>query len=159
LREGLVRELVKRWSSPLVQTSRQQPRGFGGISLGHSPSPLLDLLLEDLEIELVGLNPKEIPRRTSHEDITSSISSRSKRLAHLRDVHLEGMPGRSESTFSPQRIDQAIGGYHLIGMQEEDGEESPLLRSSKGECLPLLPHLERAEDPELHPTILPLRAR
>jgi hypothetical protein len=41
-------------------------------------------------------------------------------------------------------------------MQEEDGEESPLLRSPKLESLPLLPHLEWAEDPELHPTTLPL---
>ena len=51
----------------------------------------------------------------------------------------------------PERIDQPVAGHDLVRIEQQHGEQGTLLRAAEVERLPVGDHLQRAEDPELHP--------
>jgi len=46
-------------------------------------------------------------------------------------------------------VDEAVGGDDLIGLEQQQREQAPLLEASQREGPTLAPDLERAKDPEV----------
>lgn len=70
------------------------------------------------------------------------------RLAEMRDVALEHVHRRLWRRVAPDLIDQPVGRDDLIRVQEEQRENSPLLRAAERERSPIRSDLERAQDVE-----------
>jgi hypothetical protein len=52
---------------------------------------------------------------------------------------------------APELIDQPVSGDGFVRVEEEGGEKRTQLGSSDGYLGALVAHLERSEDPEVHP--------
>jgi len=50
----------------------------------------------------------------------------------------------------PELVDQTINRDDLISVEQQDGQQSPLLDAAQGKPTPLRPDLNRPEDPKLH---------
>ena len=63
------------------------------------------------------------------------VTSRSavERLPEPRDLMVEAAIGRAGRAVPPDLVDQPVARHDLIGVQEEDREERPLLRASDGD--------------------------
>ena len=59
------------------------------------------------------------------------------------------MTALAGGSFLPERVDQTVRRDDLAGAQEQQREQRPLLARADLERLPVLRHLERAEDAEL----------
>jgi hypothetical protein len=73
-------------------------------------------------------------------------------LAQLRDVHLEGVRRCLGRVGRPESLDQAIARDDLVGVEEEDREESALLVPSERDRTAAFVDLERPENPKFHLT-------
>jgi hypothetical protein len=51
---------------------------------------------------------------------------------------------------APQRVDQAVGRNDFTGVDEQDGQQRPLLAPAERELAHTILHLERSEYTELH---------
>jgi hypothetical protein len=51
---------------------------------------------------------------------------------------------------APQRVDQPIGGNDVTGVDEQDGQQRPLLAAAERQFAGPVSHLERSEYTELH---------
>ena len=71
-------------------------------------------------------------------------------------MHLKRLLGGVRRALLPQGVDQPVPGHDLIGVEEQHGEERPLLRAAEIERLPAGDHLQRAEDPKFHLPRLPV---
>jgi DNA-directed RNA polymerase specialized sigma24 family protein len=59
--------------------------------------------------------------------------------------------------FPPEVVDQTLARDELVRVQKENGENESLLERPERDRLALVEHLERPENPKLHPAVLPLR--
>ena len=143
LREGLGREVRKRRSAPERECRSQGLRRALGLALGEELSTLAEQALEPAEVELLGLERKQVPLPTRLQTPVAE------RLAELRDVDVDAVEGARGRVFVPERVDQAVRGDDLAGAQEKECEQRPLLARADLERLPALGRLERAEDAEL----------
>jgi hypothetical protein len=69
-------------------------------------------------------------------------------LPKARNVLLEGGGRVVGRMCTPELVDESVGRDRFIGMEQEEREDAPLLRSTEAEHALAVPHLERAEDPE-----------
>ena len=101
--------------------------------------------LEAVEVELAGLDAKQVPRSTRQE------AAFAEGLAHPRDLGVERMGGAAGRAFSPQSVDQLIARDRLVRAEKKESKQYALLRPTERELLAVFPRLDRAENPELHP--------
>ena len=66
-------------------------------------------------------------------------------------MHLERLDGSRRRPLAPQRVDQPLRWHRLARVQEQHGEQRPLLRSAQLKLTAVLPDRKRPQDPELHP--------
>ena len=71
-------------------------------------------------------------------------------LAQLGDVHLERLDRRVGRVVLPEGVDQAIARDDPVRMQQEHGEQRPLLGAGDVDRPAVLAQLERSENPVLH---------
>ena len=74
-----------------------------------------------MQIELARLETEAVPRRLRHEPPVPET------LAELRDCVLENLGSSWRRPFAPELVDQTVGRHEFVGMQEQVGEERPLL--------------------------------
>jgi hypothetical protein len=97
-----------------------------------------------VQIELLALELEHVARRTRDD------ARGPERLPQLRDVYLEGSRRGRRWALAPEGVDQAILRDDLVRVQQEEGEQGPLLSAAHGKRARPLPNLQRAEDFELH---------
>jgi hypothetical protein len=126
LSEWLVGELGQGRASPQAQGFPQDPGRFGGITRRQGPEPLGPETLEPAGIEVAILDLQDVPGCSGHQAGTLRAKS------PAEPVHrgLEGVGGPAPLVFAPQLLHQAVGGDHLPGVDEEDGQQPPLPRSA-----------------------------
>ena len=82
-------------------------------------------------------------------DFFDAEAAGSERLAELRDVDLNALYGLRGRAAVPEVLDQAIARDDLVGVQEEQREQPPLLGGAERDRTTLVDDLERPEDAEL----------
>src|SRR5206468_6171055 len=70
-------------------------------------------------------------------------------LAQAVDADLERIHRLVRRPFSPQTVDRALARDDLVGVQEQEGEQRPLLRTAERQRHAVLRHLQWPEKPEL----------
>lgn len=77
---------------------------------------------------------------------------RPKALAQAGDVDAQGVDGSGRRPAGPQVVDEAVRRHHLVGREQQDGEQGPLPLATKDHRPLPVEDLEGTEDAELHPT-------
>ena len=89
------------------------------------------------------VDPEQVAGRPRHEDVGAE------ELAELADEVLERRLRGARRLLAPEGVEQAVGRDGAAGLEEQDGEERPLLGAPEREGDAVSPHLERAEEPEV----------
>jgi hypothetical protein len=114
-------------------------------SLGLVLAPcLLEQTLETAGIGLTGVEPEQIPGRPRLDQIMSE------ELAQRGDVAMERRERRSRRITAPERVDDPVARHDLVGMQKQQRQQRPLLRTWRREIATIGHDLEPAEDSEFH---------
>ena len=145
-RELLVREVRECRAAPQRQCFAEPLRRVGGEAASEQASPLVHQPLEPVEVECVGPDPDDVAGRPGRQHVVRQ------RLAQPRDVDPQRRGGALRRVRAPELVDQPVGGNDLVRVKEEQGEQRARLRSAQGNLAASVPHLERPQDPELHPT-------
>ena len=100
--------------------------------------------LEALEVECPFLDADQVAGGLGDDRVVAE------QLAQLRDVHLDGRGRGLRGCAAPDLVDQAIASDGLVGVEQEQGEQRPLLRTPELQHAAVLLDLERSEDAEFH---------
>jgi hypothetical protein len=111
----------------------------------------LEELLEAGKVELVRLEPKDIPRplRRQHLERRPRHVRWLEELPQIGDIGLDRRLRLTRRAITPQLIDQPIRGNHPIRIDQEQRKHSPLLGTPERQPPLAVPDLERTEDPIL----------
>ena len=71
------------------------------------------------------------------------------RAAQSADVGLERVGGARRRPLAPQRVDQRVGRNDLVGVQEQERQQSSWFRTANRQWLSATPHLERTQKAKL----------
>ena len=140
LGERLGRELDEWEPAPDRQCLGQQLSA----DLGRCVARVGDKLVERVEVELVRLDPKPVRRSVGDEPVCAEEPAKSRSLILQRRSRRGGRVG------APQLLDEHVERNRLVGPQQQQSEECPPTLPSEWQGPPLLPDLQRPEDPELH---------
>ncbi len=159
LRVASIREIAL---DPLLDAREAKLLQTGDLGLGEAlvgevrqrlPPPLLERLLrlpavpqelETAEVELLRLDPQQIPARLRLQAVPAE------HLAELGDVDLERLSRRLGRLLVPEGLDQPLVRDHAVRVQGEHGEGGTLFGAAEVERAPVVEHFERAEDAEIH---------
>jgi hypothetical protein len=145
LREALVGDVGERRTAPQRQRLAEPRRGLGRHAAGEQAPSLVHEPLEAVEVEFVRPDPHDVPRRARRQHVLRE------RLAQPRHVDPQRRGGTLRRLVPPQFVDQPLRGDDLVGMQQEHREQRPGPATAKRHGTAVDAHLERPQDPELHP--------
>ena len=77
----------------------------------------------------------------------------------LRDMRLQRVRRSLRGVLPPQLVDQAIGGYDLVGPDEQERQQGSTFGPAERKWLAVGPHFEWSENRELQHRISTLRVR
>src|SRR5262249_20318036 len=115
--------------------------------LGLGRARLPDEPLEAGEIELVRAELDQVAARAGDD---RARAARVERLAELREPDPESRRARFRRLVPPERLQQTVTGDDLVRVEEQHGEQGPLLRAPHRHLPALVPDLQRAEEAEVH---------
>jgi hypothetical protein len=130
LGETSLRDIGERAAAP----ERKRRGGLAGC----------DERLEALEVELARVDAKPVTGRLRLQAVLAQ------QLAQLGHVDLQRLRRRLGRLVVPERVDQTVRGDGPVPLQEERGEQRPLLRAAQLERAAVVEDLERAQDAEFH---------
>ena len=142
----LVGELGQGRAAPEAERLLQQPGrprplgGRGGQGLGGQP-------LEPGRVDLPGAGLQEIARRPGGHH---PRPGRPKGPAQGRHPALEGVGRVPRRVVAPEVLDQPVGRHHPAGVDDQVGQQGPLLGPWDPHRGRPVPDLQRPQDPELH---------
>jgi hypothetical protein len=100
--------------------------------------------LEAVEVDVVRLELKRVAGRTRVQH------SRGQDLPQLRDVDLHHLLSAVRHVLAPELVDDAVDRERAVGVDEQEGQERPLLSAPQPDFALRLAHLQRSEDPKVH---------
>ena len=152
LRELLVGQIGERRPTPQRQRLAKTLRGDSRLPSVEGRSTACDPVLEALEVELARRHAQLVAGGARHEETTVLPGGKLglERPAQPRDRHLECLRAALQPLFIPELRDQPVARDHLVGMQQQERQQCPLLRSAEGESPVIVVDLERPEYPEVH---------
>ena len=150
--ERLVGEVGERRAAPQRQSSAKLVHGERRVSRGQGRPAVCQLVLEALQIELAVLEAQLIAGRPRHQQTAGLARGpiRLERLPQPRHRHLQRLRGVLESSLPPELLDQAVPGDHLVGVQQQQRQQRPLLGPPERERPIAVEYLQRPQDPEVH---------
>jgi hypothetical protein len=77
--------------------------------------------LELIDVQLARPDPEHVAASLSRQSIVSE------QLAQSVNVGVQRLGGARRESFPPQRVDQLISGYDLVCVQQQHGQQRPLL--------------------------------
>ncbi len=147
--EGLAGE-VGQWGAGRQRLgSAEEPGRAGWVAAVERPSATPRETVESREVELVGLDPKEVAAGAGEQ--SGLALPRLHDAAEARDVDLQRVLGRRRRRLAPERVDEPVDRDELVGMEEQDGEHRTLLAALERQLRVAVADRERSKDPELHP--------
>ena len=147
-RERLELEIGERPPLPQALGRTQRVRRGGEIAGRARLTSLCDEPLEALEVELAGLDAQQVAGRAG-DQARLVAGRRTERLPQPRNLVTERVVGRVGALPGEELADQSLPRDDAVGIEQEERQQRPLLRSSNRDRHPVHPHDERTEDPEL----------
>ena len=145
--ERLELEVCERAAAPQPLGTPQDLGRGSGIG-GRKRLPCRhDELFEELDIELVGLDPQQISRRACHKPWL--VRPRRQHLPQARHVVPQRMIGGVHALLREELGNEAVARDHAVRAQQQQREERPLLRPPGRDLRIVDPDAERSQDPEL----------
>ena len=144
LGERLVAEVGQRRPPPQGQRLGQGVGGLGGGAVGQGLATLGEQPLEPAQVDLVGDGPEQVPGRPGHQP---ALGQGPPQPRHGR---LEGVGRARGRVLAPQLHQDALAGQHLVGVQHQQGEHSPLAGSPVRDRPPAVRQLQRTQEANLH---------
>jgi hypothetical protein len=138
---------------PQPQRLSQQPCRPGRVTGGQRRPTLAGQPLERGQVELLGAEVAQVAGRPCAQQATGRPPGLAglQDLAEVGHVDLQAVPGGLGAVLAPQLVDQPLDRHHPAGVQQQHGQEGPLLGAAKRQPLALgVQGLQRAENPELH---------
>ena len=138
LRERLIGEVGERRPAPQRERLAQllhSRRGIGAAGLGDEP-------LEAGDVELGRVDPQHVAGRAGEEPAVAEL------FAQPGNVALDDLCDRRRRRLPPQLVDQPLRRDDVVGVQQQDGEQRPLLAAAEHERTIVLDHLQRAKKPK-----------
>ena len=147
---GLVGELGQGRGPPQPERLRQRP----GRRVPGRPAGLGDQPLEPGRVHLAGVGLQHVPGRAGDHQ---PGPGRPQGPAQGRHPALEGVGRVPRGVVAPQVLDQPVGRHHPAGVDQQVGQQGPLLGPRHPHQARSVADLQRPQDPELHPLLLPQR--
>ena len=151
LGKRLVPELGERRTAPQSQCAVKRPARGARIAVRQSPPTGVQQCLKPLDIELLGLDAQHVP---GEQRVTTTLRAPvvrpGSRPAQPRNGHLESPDRLLAVLAAPQLIDQVVARHHLVGIQQQQGEQRSLLWAPKRESPVAVGHLDRPQDAKVH---------
>jgi hypothetical protein len=141
LRERLEREVRQRRPSPERQRAARVAAALAG-SCSTSAAPSAAWALNRTVSSRSASRWSASTRRAPDE-------CRRELPPQLRDVHLDGVPGRSRRMLTPEIVDQPVDRDDLAEMEREVGDEHLRFGAAEAQGLAVPSNLERAEQQDL----------
>ena len=138
--DWIVGEVGERRASPQRQCLGE-PLGRDG-RLG--PLSLVDEPQEAGEIELVPVDPEHVARGPCDQPLPELLSQPA-------EVVVQRRKGRRRRCVTPHAVDELVDRHHAVRVEQQERQHRPPSRSAERQDALAVAHLERAEDPELHP--------
>ena len=143
LAERLIGQIGKRRTTPEGECVAQRPRGRRRLCrracLGHQ-------LLEPVQVELARPQPQLVARRARHEQPVL----RGERLAKPRNSYRQRLRAVPRRGSAPQLVDQPVPRDDLIGVEQKQRQQRPLLCAPEGQLTAAVDRLQRPQDQKFH---------
>jgi hypothetical protein len=136
LGERLVGEVVERPTAPQRQSLLEHRRGGRGASRCQLGPALGEEPLEPVGVERLRIEPQLVPPLARDE--LGGSGGAGQRLAQARHVHLERLGWTGGRVLPPELVDQTVGAQGLVGVDEEQREQRPLLAASERNLAPFV---------------------
>lgn len=146
------------WKRQALQDSAHSPQPkCAGEAVGRRSVPFLlhvlaalpRQLIEGGRIELARFDPQRVPAGCRLESGSAYISAQTP--PQVGDVAVEILHPGIRWVPVPQPVDQLLGSYGLIGVQQQRSQQQALLPASELARTPAVSvHLQRTKDSELH---------
>ena len=142
--ERLIGEVGQRRAAPQSERVAQQRRGPRRVACRLSPLPLVETLLEAVNVQLASLNVECVTSRLGPQTVVAQCATQ------LRDVVLEDLRRRRGRPLTPKLVDQPVRRERLVRMDQQERQQRTLLATPERDRSPLIADLERTEDVEIH---------
>ena len=113
--------------------------------LGRQPPRVGERALEAVRVDLFRVHPQHVPGRLRDKNVRADL------LAQLRDEVVERRRCGPRGLRAPEVVNELVGGHDLPYLEQERGEDGPLVLPAQGERPTVGEYLRRSEDPELDP--------
>jgi len=133
-------------------SASRSPRGG---RLGVALLRLVDERLESIEVEFALADAELVAGRLGLRFDAVLAEQR----PQLGDAHLDRLRRGLGWIVAPERVDQSVTRHNAIRVQQHGCEQRTLFRAGDVHRAPVLEHLQRAQDPELHRALDPMNAR
>ncbi len=131
----------------------QEPCGRPGVAGLERAAALVDHAAEAVQVDLVGVDLDQVAGVAGEQ--RARLACRGvgllDRAAQGGDVVLQRLPHGRRRLLAPHRVDQLVGGDHLVGVQQELGQQHAVLDAAELERPAEPARLERAEHQEVDP--------
>ena len=140
----LADKVGERLAPPELECGAQDTRRLLGAAFVEEPPAFRAEALEPREVELLRVDREHVSRRPRLEDLM-----RLEQLPEPGNVLLERGRSVLGRMAAPELLDQPIARDDATGVEQEQGEQTPLLEPAQPNLSPALEHLERPEDREV----------
>jgi hypothetical protein len=124
LREGLVREVRQRRSSPQGERLGELGPSTGGVTSGEGDLPVGQELLEAVNVNAVVVDSQRVSAATGDQQVMRSRAVACREiLPKVRYVDLQALSRRRRWPAGPQLLDQPVRRHDLIAVQQEEREQ------------------------------------
>ena len=119
--ERLIGEVGQRRAAPQSERVAQERRGPRRVACRLSPLPLVETLLEAVNVQLASLNVECVTSRLGPQTVVAQCATQ------LRDVVLEDLRRRRGRPLTPKLVDQSVRRERLVRMDQQERQQRTLL--------------------------------
>ena len=144
-RERLVGEVGQGAAAPEPERGPERLERLPGLAGRVRSTALLQEPLESMDVDLLRCDPQHVAPGPGQEQLL-----RVEALTQPGDLDVEVVARGAGRPVGPQLVDHPVARDHLVGVQEQERDQRPLLRSPERNR-PAVPNsFERPEQQELH---------
>ena len=151
LRESLVREVGQRRAPPERERPLERRNGALRATGCQLAAPLGDQPLEPVRVQGLRVKLQLVATLTRDEKVSGGTAVLTgERPAQTRDARVHRLGSTPRGALTPQLVDQPIGTERLVGMQQQQPEQRPLLDAPKRNRPAIIENFKRAQDADIH---------
>ena len=146
--EGRMDQVLERWAAEDGQGLAESSRRRGRVTARDQPVRLDSKRTEPREVEFILLDAKHVAGRTTGQ--SRPIPVLLKQPSYPGEVGLERVPCTRWRVLAPHPVDQLVAGDDLVGVQQQHGQRSTLLRPAQRQRSVAPTDLQRPQHKKVH---------